>query len=341
VNEETNASMNLNTRRRRWLVAAGAAALVAWGAAGLYQNAGLGFSGGLYTPDYTVSGIMRGSVAEKAGFEPGDHVISVEGIPVERLGMESRWPRSLVPRAGESRRFLVERKGGRVLLNVAYGPPSRAVLSLRIAPAIFGLAFLGIGLWTLFTVRSEHARALARMGFAAAGSAALGLGPHLGWWNGVQGHVSLAAAVLLFALLLRFFLSFPQSKPVTHSRLATWAVYGPWIFMLVFLIVELIVHPVLYYKTGTVVFPLMLMYGVLALAAILHTLARTPRADLRASGMYLIFGGLVALFVAVPAAVVTGVDIPASGYALAVTAVPLTMALAVRRQARRPRASIS
>jgi len=53
-------------------------------------------------------------------------VVSVEGTPVEELGMESRWPRRLAPRIGQSLRFVVDRNGETVPIDVVYPPPSRA-----------------------------------------------------------------------------------------------------------------------------------------------------------------------------------------------------------------------
>jgi len=100
--------MPLLTLQRRWAwMLAGAVVVVAWGSVGLYQGLHSGFSGGLYDPEYRVPGVRPGGLADRSGFQPGDRVISVQGRPVEELGMESRWPRSLVPRSGESRRFIV------------------------------------------------------------------------------------------------------------------------------------------------------------------------------------------------------------------------------------------
>ena len=77
----------------------------------------------------------------------------------------------------------------------------------------------------------------------------------------------------------------------------------------------------------------MLACGVLILAAILHTLVKTPRGELRRSGMYLILGGLVVAAVAM-AASFAGLRLPGWIRALAIGVIPLTMALAVRKQAR-------
>ncbi len=324
--------MYLKDRQSAGLLAAGVA-LIAWGAIGSYRNPQGGFSGGLYTPDYTVPEISPGSVGGKAGLKPGDRVISVEGIPVEKLGMESRWPRSLVPRAGESRRFLVERKQARVLVNVTYDAAPQSVRSMRFAPALAGLAFLGFGLWVFLMAHTRHALALARMGLAAGATVSLGMGPNLGSWNGVTGNLSAAFLVLLAALLLRFFLAFPEPKRLYDNRLAKWAIYGTCGAFMVFLAVEIAVHPALYNAIGFAVFPLFLAYAVLALVAMAHTLATASRKRLRESGMYLIGGGILATILVLVAASVSGVNLPGWVYGLAVVPIPLAMAMAVNKQA--------
>ena len=112
--------------------------LVAWGATGLYQGLHSGFSGGLYDPEYRVPGVPSGSLADKSGFQAGDRVISVEGMPVERLGMESRWPRAFATRIGQSRRFVVERNGVQVPLDVVYPAPFPSAVNNRIGAGLVG-----------------------------------------------------------------------------------------------------------------------------------------------------------------------------------------------------------
>jgi hypothetical protein len=199
---------------------------------------------------------------------------------------------------------------------------------------LVGAAFLGFGLWAFLTVQTRHARTLAYIGLAAGVGAFLGLGPHLGSWNGVQGHISTAADVLMFILLLRFFVTFPASKAVSESRIAAWLVYGAWGCLLVFLLVELIVHPALYYTTGSVASPLILAYVILIIAAITHTVVKGPRAEVRESGMDWILGGFLVVVVARASTFALPVNLPGWTDAILIAAIPLSMALAVRKQAR-------
>jgi hypothetical protein len=320
-----------NIGRERACLLAGALIIIAWGSVGLYQGLNSGFSGGLYDPEYRVPEVRRGGLADRSGFKPGDRVISVEGRPVEKLGMESRWPRSLVPQVGESRRFVIERDGERIAIDVVFPAPFAAAVNNRIKAAMAGLVFLGIGLWTFLTVQTRPARTLAYIGLAAGVGAALGLGPHLGSWNGVQGHISTAADVLMFILLLRFFVTFPTSKRVSESRLAAWLVYGAWGGLLVFLLVELLVHPALYYTTGSVASLLIQAYVILILAAITHTLVKGPRAAVWESGMNWIVGAFV---VAIVAMFALPVNLPGLAEVILMAAIPIAMALAVRKHAR-------
>lgn len=325
---------SMNLRRQRALMVSGTMVLVVWGSVGLYEGLHSGFSGGLYDPEYRVPDIRRGGPADRAGFRAGDQVISVEGRPVEDLGMESRWPRALVPRLGESRRFVVERSGQRIPIDMVFPRPSRDATNNRIRAALIGLAFLAVGLWTFLTVRTGPARTLAQIGLAGGVGAALALGPHLGWWNGVQGHIATAAQVLMFILMLRFFVTFPARKGLSGSRLAASLVYGAWACLLVFLLGEVIVHPALYYSTGGVTSLLTLAYAVLILASVTHTFVRGPRALLRRSGMYWIVGGFLIAFAGTASGLARAVNLPAWSDALWVAAIPVSMALAVRREAK-------
>ena len=321
-------------RRRRLLFLAAAVGLVGWVGLGYFRGQDSGFTGGLYDPEYRVPGVVPGGWADRSGFKGGDRVVSVEGRPVEELGMESRWPLALAPRAGQKHRFVGERKGERVTLDVVYERPFRAAVNSRIGATLEGFGFLCFGLWAFLTAGTSPALTMGHIGLAAGVAMLLGRGPNLGTWNGVKDHVSMAATVLLWILLLRFFVTFPRPKPVGESRLAVWAIYGAWGFLLVFLVAELIVHPVLYYTTGSVAGPLILVYGLLLLVAIAHTVVTSPRAELRKSGMTLILGGFLVAIAGIALTFAPRLEVPGWSVALPILAIPLTMALAVRRQAR-------
>jgi hypothetical protein len=140
--------------------------------------------------------------------------------------------------------------------------------------------------------------------------------------------------------LLRFFLTFPKPKRLGESRLATWVIYGVWVLFLPLLVLELVFHPRLYHAFGGPGSLLMLVYCLLALVAVTHTLVTTPRRELWASGMGLILVGILVAVVPTLVGVIDwaflyGFSLPGSiYYPLALAAFPFAMALAVRRQAR-------
>jgi hypothetical protein len=164
------------------------------------------------------------------------------------------------------------------------------------------------------------------------------MGPSFGSWDGVVSHIQFAAMILWAAVLLRFFVTFPKTKRAGASRLVTRIIYGVWLLFLPVLILELIVHPALYHSYGGPGFLLMLGFVVLALAAVVHTWVTTPRRELRRSGMSLILIGLAVGIVPTLVGVIDWAlfrdfDIPGSAYLpLLIIAIPLTMALGVRKQ---------
>lgn len=301
--------------------------LASWTAFGLWRGLHSGFSGGLYDPSYRVPGVIPGSAAARAGFQPGDRIITVEGRPVEELGMESRWPRSLSHPIGSTQRFVVQRAGQYVNVDYVYPAPSSAAVANRISSAILGLGFLAFGLWAFLTSSTSAARALLPVALAAGIATAAGLGPGLGSWNGLKDHLSTAATALQFLFLFRFFLLFPQSKPLASNRPLWWSLYGLWACLVAFLIAELMVHPALYYTTGSFSGPLILLYGLLILAALAHTLWKGPRELIRSSGLLWILGALI---IALGAALSS--LFPSWSAALPALLVPFTLALAARKQ---------
>ena len=108
--------------------------------------------------------------------------------------------------------------------------------------------------------------------------------------------------------------------------------------LLACLALELIFHPALYHTFGSVGSLLALGYCILALAAVTHTVVRTPRRNLWESGMGLILIGLLAAIgsmLIAALALIFRFNLPGASYLpLMLVAIPLTMALAVRKHAR-------
>ncbi len=327
---------SVGARRHRLWVTVAAVALTAWGVFGFIQRMGTGYTGALFHSDYTIPYVEPEGPLAEAGFQVGDSVVSVEGIPVERLGMYSRWPGSLSRRPGESLEMTVERDGDLVSGRVVFRERPSGVVMMQLGGMVIGLSFLWFGVWALLAIQNYHALRLAYIGLAA--GAAVG-GPDLGSWNGVLGHVQLAAMVLWLLLIARFFLLFPKPKRLGEGRVARQIMFGAWVVLLLCLVLELIFHPRFYHTFGPLYSLLMLAYLILAVAALIHTSVKMGRAELRESGVGIILVGIAAA--AIPTligfvdwAFLYNFSLPGSGYfPLLVAVIPFTMALGVKRTA--------
>jgi hypothetical protein len=331
-----------NRRVAVWVVAG--LLIVAWGIFGFFDRLQQGRGGFTYF-DYTINYVDSGGAAEKAGLQVGDRVVSVEGIAVEDLPLYSRWPRDLSPRAGESLDMIVERDAQRLPLEIVYEPTPQSIINMRLGVAAIGLAFLIFCLWPMVTVRTPQALLLARIGLVA-GLATFGIGPYLGTWDGVASHIQLGSMFLLVALMLQFFLKFPEPKTMGEKRVGQWLIFGPWVLFVGCLVLELVFHPRLYHTFGGPGMMLLLAYGALTLVAIAHSFLRTPMRELWASGMgWILLGLLVAmgpsLVVFLAILMIPDLRMPGVGYLpLLIMAIPLSMALAVLTRARSRRHSL-
>ena len=322
--------------RHRTFAIVATIAIVAWGVAGHFDRLDDGRFDPLFEPDYTIQHAPDGGTHAVAGFQTGDSVVSVEGIPVVKLGMYSRWPRSLSRQPGESLTLVVQRNGRLVSGEIVLREPSRGSSKLILGGIVILLAFVSGGLWALFSTDSVHAVRLAYIGLALGAAVP---GPHLGSWDGVAAHLEVAALVTWTMLLLRFFLLFPKPKRVGQSRLANVLIYGAWVLLLLTLVIELIFHPKFYHTFGPLYGLLMFVYSVLAVVTLIHTAKKSSREDRRESGMSIILTGIVValvptLIAAIDRMFLWNFDIPGSNwFPLLLGVIPFTMAMAVRRHA--------
>lgn len=320
-------------RRFEFLVYA--ALVTAWGVAGLVFNPS-GYTDALYEPDYTIRHVPEGSPLAEAGFQVGDTVVAIEGIPVQELGMYSRWPRSLSRRPGETLQVTVRRDGATVegWVVVRERPPSVEVG--RWVLLFFTQAFLWLGIWVLFTTPTPHAGRLALVGVVAGLAAP---GPNLGSFNGFRDHLEVAGQALFLILLLHFLLLFPRAKRPARSP---WIglIYVPWVALLVLQAAELATHPRMYHALGAYLGVLFFGYVLASGVTLLHTATALPREEHESSGVGpMLVGWAVAFFpnllVVAGWTIPPGWDTPGQQYfPFLLLAIPVGMALGVRKQGR-------
>lgn len=321
-------------RRHRVAIVIGVAAICVWTALGALDARDRGFFDPLFDPDYVMRHAPQGGTLDVAGFRQGDSVVSVAGIPVTELGMYSRWPRSLSRRPGESLTMTVVRGGESVTGEIVFVERSSGA-GLRLGGAAIVFCFIGCGLWAVFVVPTRHAVRLAYAGLVLGAAMP---GPYLGSWDGVATHFQAAMIVLWTILMLRFFLLFPEPKRLAENRLTTGLTYGVWGALLLTMVVELVFHPRFYHTFAPLNGLLLFVFSAFAVAAVVHTSVKTSRVLLWRSGMGLILVGVAVAFGLTLVAVIDraflwSVDIPGSGFfPLAIAAIPLAMAIAVRKQ---------
>jgi hypothetical protein len=320
--------------QRRFELLGIAVLLTAWGGAGLLTRRS-GYTDALYEPDYTIQQVPRGSALAEAGFQVGDTVVAVEGIPIQELGMYSRWPRSLSRRPGDLLAMTVRRDGALWEGVVIYRDPPPNTLRNRRVTALFTQAFLWLGIWILFTTPGAHAGRFAVLGLVAG----LALpGPGLGTLTGFRDHLEVAGKILFLTILFHFLLLFPRAKRPAKSR---WIglIYLPWVGLLVTQAIELVMHPRLYHTFGGYIGLLFSGFLLASVVALIHTAATAPRDERRQAGVgFMVAGWAVALVPSLVALagwiIPPGWDTPGQRYfPYLLVAIPLGMALAVRREA--------
>ena len=219
---------------------------------------------------------------------------------------------------------------------IVFGEPPPSAWKMQFGSLLVFLSFLWAGVWALLTISSAHAARLATLGLAAGLAVPT---PHMGSWNGLAEHVHMAAMLLWTLLLLRFFLSYPKTKRVAQAHVTTMVIYAPWVILLGCLVVEFIFHPRFYHTFGGFTGILMITYLVLTVTALVHSWVKTPREEVRASGLGLVLAGVAigvggVLLWAVDALLLQGFDIPGSNWAPVLFGViPIGMALGVKKAA--------
>jgi hypothetical protein len=204
---------------------------------------------------------------------------------------------------------------------------------MRWTACLLALSFLWLGMWLLFTTRTAHAQRLTMVGLVAAFAIP---GPYLGVLNGVQDHVQVAAEILWLILLLHFFLLFPRAKRLARTP-TVGLLYLPWLVLVGCLAAEFFTHPRLYHAFGGFIGILFFGYVVATLGVLAHTAMTTPKDELGPSGVGLILAGWSVALLPNLVAVVgwfipPGFDTPGQRYfPLLLVAIPVSMALAVRR----------
>jgi hypothetical protein len=286
----------------------------------------------------TITQVVEGGPADRAGFEVGDYIRSVGGISVEDSRAAARRGR---PEVGEVREFEVERDGRSVNLELTYATQSANDMIANYGIVVIGLLFLVFGVWAFVQAPSGTTVLLALLGLSFA--PAFTGGPYFSSlaWRTAVGIIGLLLIVIGFAVMTHFIIVFPKAKRALDKRSTVWLIYGPAVavgllslWLLVFLPPATSAVNVFF----RAVFGLFLVayFGTCLIALIRGYVKSTPQAR-TANGLNLVLLGAVvglgpSLIISLvgliaPQVVVPGAQIVPLGIAL----IPVTFAIAAVR----------
>lgn len=318
----------------RGLVSGLSLLVVLWGLAGFVMEPRYGETDFFYGPDYRVRTVTEGGPADEAGLQVGDRMVSVDGVPVEDLPMQSRWRTRPV---GATADIEVTRDGRPITTAVTFGglPAERRIRSIR--ELIVNVAFLGFGLWAYLSVGTPLSLLLVGIGIARG----LGSfpGPHLGpRFEGIGASIQWLGLVVTTFLLLRFFLEVPQRRRVVEAGTADRVLWGALLLACGTCLAELVLHPALYMISGFVLLALLLPVYLLLFAMVPWSWLKASKAERRGTGMSLMMlGCIVGLGPVILSLImenVLGLTIPGRDFIpLVEVAIPLFLALGTIRHA--------
>jgi len=204
-----------------------------WGLLGWLDLPKQAFAGFDTEGHHVVTRIYPGSPAESAGLQTGDRITHADGVALKSIGAMVRLPGK---KAGESRRFTVERGEDSLDVEVTWATVSVETLVQSRVLLLVGLCFLFFPLLAFLRRPGDSTRLLVLAGFGL--SLAIMQGPFISDFN----MRSLAAVVTsLFTLLgmvaaVQFLLMFPSPRPWLKRAWAKPLLYGPVVLLWLLLV---------------------------------------------------------------------------------------------------------
>ncbi len=290
----------------------------------------------------TISRVVAGGPAEKAGLVAGDQLVTVGGIAATDSKAVSRRGRAAI---GETWPITVRRAGQPLTVSLTFvGLPALAWAEGALA-LLVGLCFGLFGLMAY--IRSGSSNALL---FAAA-TACFGytfIGPPYVADFAVRTTLyafTIPVIIAGFAALLHYVLRFPQPSRFLFRPGALAMLYAPTAVLTLLWLYSLILRPSAA-SLGRVVqlcFALALgAYCILSAWVLIRAYARANAAERSRSGLSLMLWGLLVGFVPLLLVITVGTLaraylVPATGFAfVTMAAIPITFAMALARYERAP-----
>ena len=323
---------------------------VIWRIVGLIDQRSVAYSGFVTDGNNTIIRIDAGSPAERAGLKVGDYIKSIGGISVEDTAAFARRGRNTI---GETEAYVADRRGetvpgatgevpASITANVTYaGSPGRYV-ALGYTASLIGFCFIICGLAAYFKVPSRSAALLAMTGLCL--GVTFGGGPYFSSYfvRTLVASIQMVLAVLGFGFLLHFMLNFPKPKAFLNKKHALRFIYGPAVFIAIYLLLLIIVQPRatsgLNQVSNILVGLFIVVYFGWATIAMIHTYAKATSQERFDYGLNMMLAGVIVGFLPVTIAALVGIFAPklvlpgSDFYFLTLILIPIALAWAVLHQ---------
>jgi hypothetical protein len=217
-----------------------AALLLVWGIFGALDVGNFTYGGYQTDGNNTVTQVTDGSPAAMAGMQAGDHMRSVQGVPVEDVRGLNRLER---PAVGETWALVVERDGQELALNLRLAAlPGGQALSSYIA-ILIGACFVLFGLWSYLKAPHPGTWLLAALGVCF--GPVLLAGPYFGspLVRNVSGAVVLSAVLMGFAVMLAFVMRAGRPDGYEEGTIVPRWIYWPAALVALMFVALLLFEP--------------------------------------------------------------------------------------------------
>ncbi len=288
--------------------------------------------------DFTITKIDKGGAAEAAGLMVNDQIDSINGLSVRD---SKAWVDVLRPAVGETREYIVDRKGESVSASLTYAAQEGSDRILNYLGWILGLIFLGMALWAFRNNKTMAAFYFAL--FAIAFGASFMGGPYIenGTLRDLNNVLRFSFILIGFACLVSFLLRYPNRSSFLDKKNADMLVFAPSILLALFFIALNFLLPDSTSGLNTFINYMVMLFVVYYFGWALLTLVRgyfKASVDERSNtGLGMMFWGAIIGLVPILISIVVAtfmptVSLPGSDYYFLLFAlIPILFALALNK----------
>lgn len=339
--EDQTVEQTIDYARYKMLFSLLAVVVFIWGLLGTLDIKNTPYTGYILSPDRTVRIVREDSPAASAGVKVGDIVTRINNIPVADFGSLAAQQRpsinsdgSITVKRGETEETLTFKYGTQPIVNLIAGFG---------ATTLTALAFLILGLMVYLKNPTRLSTSFCSMSLLFA--AVLFNDPYFesSVIRRLVGGVMTILLAILFAVVLHYCLSFPQTKKIITAR--------PWLRQAIYVIVGafgvmvatiIITTPTITATRSTLLsLAFSLVFGgyiLLSVVAVVHSYIKASTQERSATGLNLMLLGMVIGFGPLLVSIIVHNINPHMGelpgerfYGITLLAIPIGLAMAVMK----------